>query len=904
MSFPQNYSTYSLLKDGRSISIRAVRPSDSGQLEEALARIKGSGSYNHFFDGMDEAQVRALAVPDFGRSVILVATLRLQNKETIVGVARYEKCTTDNAVQRKESDRALVSFTVAENLQGLGISTLLLENLASIAYSEGVSCFSANIPARDTRMLGVVEASGLLLTKELRGEIVNILLSTQRSSHFLGSSIAREMRSSAESIRRLFNPKSVAVIGASRERNSIGHTLLRNLITAGFPGPIYPVNPKAESLEGIICYPSLKAIHDHVDLAVISVPAKFVEGVVSECAEAGVGNIVIISAGFAEASAPGKEAEERIKKLVRESGMRMVGPNCMGILNANPETSLNATFAPEMAIFGNVSFLSQSGALGIAILDYSKQLNIGLSTFVSVGNKADVSGNDLLSYWATDPDTKVIALYLESFGNPRKFARIAPEVACKKPIIAVKSGRSSAGSRAASSHTASLASLDVAVDALFQQAGVIRTDTLEELFDVATLLSTQGFPEGNRAGVITNAGGPGILLADALESRGLTLPILSAETVAELRTFLPETAGYSNPIDMIAAAGPVEYKRAVELVGSDPSVDSLIVIYVPPTISDPQGVAAAIAAAAGKVPASKPVLTVFLSSKGAPDILSSGPRGKLPAFSFPENAARALASAEWYSRWRRKPCGSEVIFDQPTRETVRTIIADAVYGLDDPKWLAPDDIECILSALGITFAKSLTVRPDEAGEKAKEIGFPLVAKAIVPALTHKSDIGGVVLNLSSPADVKQAVEKIQANVIKAGVPLEGILLQRQINAGVEAIIGMTSDPLFGPIVLCGLGGTNVELLKDVSFRLPPVTDVAAREMIDSLKLRKLLSGYRGSPAGDIDALTAIITRVSALAEIAPEILEMDLNPVKVLSPGEGAVVVDARIRVNRIGPKV
>jgi len=577
--------------------------------------------------------------------------------------------------------------------------------------------------------------------------------------------------------------------------------------------------------------------------------------------------------------------------------MRMVGPNCMGVLNTDPAVALNATFAPHWPPAGNVGMLSQSGALGLAVLDYAKQLNIGMSTFVSVGNKADVSGNDLLSYWADDPRTAVVVLYLESFGNPRKFARIAPEVARRKPIVAVKSGHSAAGTRAASSHSAALASLDVAVDAIFAQAGVIRTNTLEELFDVTALLSTQPVPAGRRVGVVTNAGGPGILFADACEAHGLELPTLAPDTLTALRAFLPAQAGLANPIDMIASATPEQYVRAIGAVGADPAVDAVVAMYVPPMVSRPEEVAAAIAKGAGAVPPQKPVLCVFLSSKGAPALLSQGPRGKLPSFSYPENAAMALAAAERYGRWRTRPRGQALALDRMAQTTIRAVVDRALAGADGPRWLEPLDLATVLRAAGIAFADAETVPPSDAVAAAERMGFPLVAKAIAPGVVHKSDVGGVVLGLDSCDAVERAVASLGERMRAIGTALEGVLLQREVTGGIEALVGVTTDPTFGPLVVCGLGGVLVELLRDVAFHLTPVTDVDAQAMLNELRAAKLLDGYRGMPPGDRAALADVILRVSALVELVPEIRELDLNPVKVFPPGHEAVVVDARLRL-------
>ncbi|HUI25679.1 MAG TPA: acetate--CoA ligase family protein, partial [Candidatus Kryptonia bacterium] len=708
----------------------------------------------------------------------------------------------------------------------------------------------------------------------------------------------RELLATAQSVRTFLNPRSVAVIGASRHPGTIGAALVSNLKRDRFTGAIYPVNPDATEIQGLRAYPNVTAIGAPVDLAVIAVPATDVEAAIADCARAGVHGVVVISSGFAEVSDAGRQAQQRLTELVRASGMRMVGPNCMGVLNTDPAVSLNATFAPISPPAGNIGMSSQSGALGLAILDHVRTRNIGLSTFVSVGNKADVSSNDLLAYWQDDPRTDVVVLYLESFGNPRKFGRVAPELARRKPIVAVKSGRSVAGTRAATSHSAALANLDVAVDALFEQAGVIRTSTIEELFDVVTLLSTQPLPPGPRVGVVTNAGGPGILLADACDAHGLQLPPLAPETLAALREFLPPHAGFANPIDLTAAATGEQYARAIELVGNDPAVDAVIVVYIPPMVTQPAEVAAAIARGAGTVPPTKPLASVFMSSQGAPPMLSAGPRARLPAYTFPENAALALAAARKYALWRERPSGRTLTLNRFAESAIRAVIDRVLRNADRPVWLQPGDLAAVLRAAGIEFATSEQTAAEEAVATAERLGYPLVAKAIAPGLLHRSDVGGVIMGLRSAQDVAAAVSQLRERMRAIDAPLEGVLLQREVLGGIEALVGVTTDPVFGPLLVCGLGGVLVELLRDVAFRLTPVTDVDAHEMIAKLRAAKLLEGYRGMPPGDRAALVDVIQRVSALVELIPELRELDLNPVKVLAPGRGAIVVDARLRVG------
>ena len=895
------YVADALLRDGRSIRVRALRPDDKERLLGLFRRQSPESIHYRFFGAkttLSEAELRYFTELDFDRHVGLAAVHGTGPEEAFLGVARYVRC--DDG--RSGAPQAEFAVAVADADQGRGVGTLLLEHLARIAQRSGIGAFEADVLGDNTKMFELLHAAGFRVSVTGPGGVVHVSFPTEETRAWTGASDERSMRAAAESMRAVLNPRSVAVVGASRKPGSIGAALVHNLRQYGFRGKIYPVNPDAPEIEGLKAYRRLSDVPRPVDLAVVAVPAPAVEGVVAECASIGVRGVVVISSGFAEVSKAGGVAQQRMRDLARASGMRLVGPNCMGVLNTDPALRMHATFAPLQPTAGNVGFLSQSGALGLAILDHAEKLNIGLSTFVSVGNKADVSGNDLLSYWREDPRTDVIGLYLESFGNPRRFARLAPAVARRKPIVAVKAGRSAAGSRAASSHSASLACLDVAVDALFEQAGVIRTDTLEELFDVVALLATQPVPAGPRVAVVSNAGGPGILLADACEARGVTLPELSAETAASLRAFLPPTASVRNPVDLIASATPEAFERALGLVGADPNVDAVVAIYVPPLAVNTDEVAEAIARGAGRVPADKPVATVFLSSKGVPPAIARGPRGRLPSYSFPENAARALAAAVKYGRWRARPRGDSLVLDPAACAEARQAVERALDGGTDgaARWLDPRDVEAVLRAAGIPFAVSTVVAPEQAAAAADAMGYPLVAKAVSPGLLHKSDLGGVILGLGSAEATAEAVETLRERLAAAGRELQAVQLQREVRGGIEALVGVVSDPTFGPLVVCGLGGVQVELLRDASFRLPPVTDLDAAEMIDRLRLKPLLDGYRGAPAGDRDALLALVQRVSALVEAVPELREMDLNPVKVLPPGQGLLVVDARIRVGRL----
>ena len=687
------------------------------------------------------------------------------------------------------------------------------------------------------------------------------------------------------SLRSLFEPKTVAVVGASRRRRSVGAEVFHNLAAGGFTGRVVPVNCHATAIDGATAYSSVRDVPGDIDLVVIAVPAPAVARVVDDCIAKRVGAIVVISAGFAETGGEGRAQEDAIRDRVRAAGIRMVGPNCMGVLNIDPAFHLNASFSPVFPPAGTIAFSSQSGALGLAILEQARQLNLGLSAFASVGNKADVSANDLLEYWETDPRTRVILLYLESFGNPRRFREIARRVSREKPIVAVKAGRSGSGARAASSHTGALAASDSIVDALFRQSGVIRTETLEELFEVAALLAHQPLPAGKRVGILTNAGGPGILAADACEAFGLAVPSLSAATVAALHDFLPVSASVSNPVDMLATASAEDYRRALPILLADPAIDSLLTIFIPPLVTDPADVARAITDCARTSP--KPVLATFFGAAGVPDILTP-----VPCYMFPESAARALAHATAYATQRTAPAGTTPDFTDLDRTAARAIVEQARS--TGGGWLSPLGCEALLRAVGIPTAGTHVVNSAAAaGAIAHQIGYPVVLKGAGPAILHKTEAHVVQTSLRDDRSVADAYRALAQNP-----DVLQVLVQPMIR-GVEMFVGASLDAKFGHAIVCGSGGTLVELLHDTSCRLAPLTDVTAREMLDELRGIALLRGLRGAPTADEPALLEIILRVSALVELCPEIQEFDLNPVIVSATG--AAAVDARVRIAPAG---
>lgn len=682
-----------------------------------------------------------------------------------------------------------------------------------------------------------------------------------------------------------FEPACVAVVGASRERNKIGSEVFHNLVATGFTGTVVPIHPTADAIQGRKAYPRVADVPVAVDLAVIVVPSAQVPAAVDDCLAKRVPAICIISAGFGECGTEGRAIEREMVRKIRGAGCRLIGPNCMGLLNTDPRFVLNATFSPVYPPAGGVAMSTQSGALGLAILDYTRQLNIGISSFVSVGNKADVSGNDLLQYWETDPRTSVILLYLESFGNPSKFSHIARRISRTKPIVALKSGRSPAGARAAASHTGALASSDDFVDALFHQAGVIRTDTITELFDVATLLSRQPLPNGRRVAILTNAGGPGILAADACLAHNLVAANLSATTKAGLKAFLPGAAAVNNPVDMLASAPPDHYRQAMKLLLADPEVDSVIAIFIPPLITSADEVATAIAETASQGPA-KPVAGVFMRSHAAPESLAA-----VPCYAFPEPAAIALARVAQYGEWRRRPPGTVTAFADVQAGLARAVVDAAMQR--GGGWLTAVEANALVSAAGIAMPRShLAASVDEAVDAAVTLGMPVAVKAVGAELLHKTEHRALRLNLESAGAVRAAANHLTSAL---GDRMDGLLVQPMVDGGAEMMIGAINDPTFGHVVVCGSGGVLVDLLADSACRLHPVTDQDAREMVEGLKGVRLLRGFRGAEPADEAAFRDAILRISALVGLCPEIQELDLNPVKVL-PG-GVSAIDVRIRV-------
>lgn len=870
-----DYTADVVLRDGSTLHLRPVRPDDDVKLLEMLRQMSSQALYYRFMavPRVDLARAAALTKADFDRQYVLAG----ECAGAIVAIAGYY-------VNDTSPHCAEVAFAVADAWQGRGIGTRLLECLAEIGRRRDIRTFDAYVLGENRRMMDVFLESGFTAAQELDHGIFHVTLSLELSRAFTDRAAERSQQAAAASMRWFFEPKIVAVIGANRVRGRIGSEILHNLRQTGFTGTVVAVHPQAESIEGIRAWPTVTAIPGAVDLAVIAVPAAHVGSVLDDCIAKGVKAVVIISAGFAETGGPGKVLETALVEKIRSAGIRMIGPNCMGIINTDSAVQLNATFSPVYPPPGRVAFSTQSGALGLAILEYVKRLNLGISSFASIGNKADVSSNDLIQYWAADDRTDVILLYLESFGNPRKFAQIARRVGQKKPIVAVKAGRSSAGARAASSHTGARATSDALTDTLLRQAGVIRTHTLEEMFDVAALLASQPVPRGHRVAIVTNAGGPGILAADACEANGLQVTALAAETMERLRAFLPASASVANPVDMIASASAEHYRRTVELVLADPNVDSLLTIFIPPIVTAASDVADAIrVASAGSA---KPVLATFM---GAPGGLTMAP---IPTYMFPESAAVALARVTRYGEWLRKPHAEPPPLPAFRRDDVRRIVTSALAA--GGGWLDPETAQALIEACGLSIARVHVVKTaDAAVEAASELGFPVVIKAVGASLLHKTDVGGVKLGLADARGVREAFVSLHQSL---GDRLEGVLVQRMLPGGVEMVVGGINDPSLGPVIMGGTGGVLVELFADTVFRMCPLTEADAVEMVDEMKGQALLRGYRGAAPVDEAAFRRVLLAVSQLLDACPEIHEMDINPLIVLA--DGATAVDVRIKIG------
>ena len=873
-----------LLADGGVVRIRPITPDDATALRALHDAASDRSIYLRYFSLNRRAGERyvdhLLGAGDDSDRLGLVAEVH----GAAVGMATCERlaATADGEV----------AFLVADSHQRRGVGTLLLEHLAALARHHGIRRFVADTLTDNARMLAVFADAGFPVTRAAEQDVTRLTISlapTQQAQHAVD---ARERAADVRSLRHVLEPRSVAVVGASDRPGTVGWALLRSVLAGGFPGPVHPVNKNHDLVGGLRAYPSVAALPEPVDLAVIAVPTADVAGVVADCGIRGVPAAVVVTAGFGEVGPDGARAEQELLRLARSLGIRIIGPNCLGVACTDPEIRLNATFSATPPAPGPIGVASQSGALGIALLHETARRGLGVSGFVSLGNKLDVSGNDLLLYWEDDPRTRVIALYLESLGNPRKFARHAARVGRRKPVVALKAGRTAAGSRAGASHTAAAATPDVIVSALLRQAGVIHVRTTAELLDAAQLLGVQPVPAGSRLGVIGNSGGPGILAADTAEDCGLAVPELSAATQAALRDAAPRLAGAGNPVDLGAAAGPEAFERAVRVLLGSGEVDAVVVIYAAPQVSEPSEVAAAVRRAAATAPGHT-VAVALLGTDGLGALTDPEvPLPQLPRYGFPESAVRAIGHAARHGGWLRRPPGTVRHPAGVDLGAARAVAVEALAARPAGGWLDAADAARLVAAVGVPLCPSVPARSaEEAVAAAERVGYPVAMKTAA-AVVHKTEVGGVQVGLQDAGEVRSAYSAVAA---AGGDPVTGVVVQPMIRPGVELLVGVSRVEPYPPLVLLGLGGTATELLNDNAVRLAPLTDVDAREAVRELHAAPLLLGHRGQPTADVAAVEDLLLRMGALADEVPELAELDLNPV-VVRP-DGVVAVDVKVRL-------
>jgi acetyl coenzyme A synthetase (ADP forming)-like protein len=899
-SIGQDLSRYrreEILRDGRKVLLRAIDKSDVPLWLSFISRLSEQTRYLRFHsvkrEMTEEDAVRYCTV-DYNNSFAYVAETGTRQDRKIIAIARYYRLPNKRSAE--------VAFAVEDSYQQAGLATLLIEALVNVARKSEISTFEAYVLGQNSYLMGAFLDYGFHMSSEMQAGEFHVTFPIKQTKVAYAKQEARDRHAIVTSLQPILNPKSVAIIGAARSPGTIGNLLMRCILQNGFSGIVYPVNPNTEAVLSVKSYPSVLDIPGNVDMAIIAVPAAVVSKVADECGRKGVRALIVISDGFRERGPEGLAREEELRNVILSYGMRLIGPNCMGVINTNPAIRMNATFSQVYPAAGSVAFLSQSGAMGLAILEHAKNLNMGISTFVSVGNRGDVSTNDLLQYWEQDPATKVILLYIESFGDSSRFTRIARRVSAKKPIVAVKGGTTAAGARAASSHTGALASSNIVSDVLFQNAGIIRVNSVEELFNLGTFLSTQPLPKGKRLAIVTNGGGPGIMAADAASLNGLDVPELSDETRKKLKPVLKRDVNLGNPMDTTAGATAEEYEGILKVLATDDNIDAVLTIFVPPIVEETKSMEDTLRRMAPIYwRAKKPLLGCFIGQKGLSAQLGTHGRN-IPLYTFPEEAILSLRRAVEYSEMRRKPLGKIPVF-KDIRKTEARGLLDTVMknSAERPLHLTAEQISELLDCYGIHQAVIATATsPSEAKIAAKKLGFPVAVKLASSTITHKTDVGGVILNVTSEKGVEEAYDTIRNNLKKLGRQKEmsGVTIQHMITGGIETIMGVTQDPSFGPLIMFGSGGVYAELIKDVVFKLHPITDLDAAEMIGSLKMTRLFDGYRGAPPSDVPAIRELLLRLSAMVEDVPEIAELDLNPVNVRPKGEGYWVVDARIMVK------
>ncbi|MCE3551889.1 bifunctional GNAT family N-acetyltransferase/acetate--CoA ligase family protein [Pseudonocardia sp. RS11V-5] len=874
-AYPRHWEADIVASDGRIVHLRPIHPSDADALLAFHQHLSDRTRYLRYFGPYPRIPPRDLerfVTVDHHKRVAFVALLG----DEIIAVGRYEGLgdpdRPDDPVTSAE-----VAFVVRDDHQGRGLGSILLEHLAAAARENGLDRFEAEVLVENHTMVRVFREAGYQVRRAFAEGVLHLEFDIDPTERSLAVRDSREQAAEARSVANVLNPTSVAVIGASTDQSKIGHAVLANLLRANFTGPVYPVNPDARSVRGVRAYASVTDIPDPVDLAVVAIPASGIDEVMDSCLEKGVKALVVVSSGFADAGGRGVIAERKLVAEARAHGMRVIGPNALGVANLADEVRLNASLAPDLPPRGRVGFFSQSGALGTAILATAKSRGLGLSTFVSAGNRADVSGNDLLQFWQTDPATDVVLLYLETFGNPRKFGRLARRLARTKPVVAVKSGRHARPERLRES---AVPIDDASVRALFEQSGVIRVETIAQLFDTALLLAYQPLPKGRRVAVVGNSTALNVLVTDALRDEGM------------------ETAG--DPVDIGAAASPEEFAAAVSRAleaGGAGEADSIVVVFVPP-IATPGAEYARVLRETANSGADKPVAAVFLAMEGVPDELAvplpdgtPGP-GSVPSYASPERAVQALSRVARYAAWREMPVGEFVQPDGIDLDRARATIEGLGVGAEADgatRTLTDDEAVELLGCFGISVTAFRRVRGSEAAEKAAdELGYPVALKAVGDRWRHRTDLVGVRLDLGSAAAVRRAFADIERVTGK-----DEVYVQRMAPKGTSCVLEVAEDPSFGSLLSFGISGMATQLLDDRAFRVVPLSTEDAAALVRAPRAAPLLTGYRGSEPADLAAMEDLALRVGAMAEALPELRSLALDPV--LASAEGAFVTGARV---------
>jgi acyl-CoA synthetase (NDP forming)/GNAT superfamily N-acetyltransferase len=879
-------STYALLADGGTVHIRPARAQDASAVKEMHENLSPGNAYFRFFNLSPlapEREAKRVTRPEDADHVALLAWFG----DRLVGVATYEAT--------GKPGRAEIAFAVSDEMHGRGVATLLLEHLVSVARQRGLTAFEAETLPDNYAMQRVFAAAGLPVRRKFTDGVVELTFPLpdaegEELDSYLDAVAERGSQAEVASLRHLFQPASIAVIGAGRQRGSVGREILNNIVTGGFAGSVYAVNPHGQSMAGVPCLRSAADLPEGLDVAVIAVPPAEVLDAAEQCGRRGVRGLVVITASM-------ESGGLELMEICRRHGMRLVGPNCFGI--AVPSARLNATFAATPPEPGVAGLVMQSGGIGIALLEHFGRLGIGVSSFASVGDKYDVSSNDLLTWWEQDGQTSLAALYVESFGNPRAFARTARRVGRRIPVLTVIGGRSAAGQRAATSHTAATATPLLTQEALFGQAGIIAAHSLGELVETAALLSSQPLPAGRRVAIVSNAGGTGVLAADACADVGLTVAVLGEETQRRLARLLPAAAVVSGPVDATAAVGAAAFSQCLEQVAADESVDAMVAIGVPTALAD-------LRTAITSVRVSKPMAVVLLDQPDSVRLLrpespdgATGQPATVPAYGYPESAVRAIGHAADYQAWRVSQRGRVPDLAETEPDEARSVVTGFLASSPVGGWLPEEACARLLAAYRIPLiASRLVTGSEEAVRAAAELGGPVVVKGDIAGIVHKTDVGAVKLGLYAPAEVAEAYQQLADEF---GDRLQRVIVQPMLAGGVETLVGVVQEPVFGPLVVFGLGGVATELLGDHVARLSPLTDTDAEDMITGVRAAPLLTGHRGSPAVDAAELADVLLRVSRLADDVPELAELDLNPV--IARPDGVWVVDVRARLAPAMPR-